>query len=134
MEQQGAEPPQWRARVVAVVFVGGLAALLVYGLVAYLAKGSSGRAEAAAPADRSTRTVSQADFQEWPFSVGGGVLRCRQGAVTFTVAGGAEYGVNGTAKGLGYPEPIPIWVDDPELGQGVKISIGEVLDAGLVLC
>jgi hypothetical protein len=102
-----------------------LAAIVGLGVYEAVAEGD--------PSSGSTDTVAAADFEVWPFSVGSGVLRCEQGAVTFE-AGGTEYGVNGTATGAGYPEVDPIWLDNPALDGGPKVNISEVLDYGLTLC
>ncbi|MEV7358191.1 hypothetical protein [Kitasatospora sp. NPDC091276] len=52
--------------------------------------------------------------------------------VTFE-AGGVEYGVNGTAQAK-YPKPAPIWADDLQLGNGLKVDVSAVLSAGQALC
>ncbi|MFH9977930.1 hypothetical protein ACH4ND_01455 [Streptomyces sp. NPDC017179] len=85
--------------------------------------------------DPHTLVVTSSQFSEWPFTVRMGVLRCRNGAeVTFEPSGGTEYAVNGTAKGAGYPSMMPIWADDEELGNGLKVDISEVLERGQRLC
>jgi len=78
--------------------------------------------------------VTASRFTEWPFTVGAGILQCEAGAVTFEPPGGPRYAVNGTAKDAGYPEIMPIWADDKELGNGLKVNISEVLNKGLSLC
>lgn len=78
--------------------------------------------------------VTSASFTDWPFTVDAGTLRCEDQAVTFTPAGGTRYAVNGTAKSSGYPSITPIWADDTNLGNGLKVDISEVLDQGLALC
>ncbi|MFI5979180.1 hypothetical protein [Streptomyces sp. NPDC051452] len=78
--------------------------------------------------------VTASRFTEWPFTVSAGVLRCEAGAVTFEPPGGPRYAVNGTAKGAGYPAMTPIWADDTNLGNGLKVDISEVLDKGRSLC
>ncbi|MFJ6787465.1 DUF2511 domain-containing protein [Streptomyces angustmyceticus] len=90
----------------------------------------------AEPSDSDTRSavVTASRFEEWPFTVDAGTLHCRDGmSVTFEV-NGTEYGVNGTAQDLGYPSVKPIWADDQELGNGLKVDISEVLDYGRSLC
>ncbi|MFD0405003.1 DUF2511 domain-containing protein [Kitasatospora sp. NPDC127116] len=79
------------------------------------------------------RLVTRTLISPWPFTVESGTLRCRSGqAVTFE-AGGREYGVNGTAQAR-YPKLLPIWADDPVLGNGLKVDISSMLNAGLALC
>lgn len=87
-----------------------------------------------AGADGGGLPVTASRFTEWPFTVDVGVLQCEAGAVTFEPPGGPRYAVNGTAKGAGYPAITPIWADDQELGNGLKVNISEVLDKGLSLC
>ena len=80
------------------------------------ARGASDTAAAVSVADapRPPGYVSRAEFGDaWPLTVGEGVLECDQsrsalGAVVFS-AGGRRYGVNGTAKSLGFPAIDPIW-------------------------
>ncbi|MFF9153849.1 hypothetical protein ACF1AB_16650 [Streptomyces sp. NPDC014846] len=79
-------------------------------------------------------TVTASRFNEWPFTVDAGVLRCEAGAVTFEPPAGPRYAVNGTAKDSGYPAMTPIWADDKALGNGLKVDISEVLDKGMSLC
>ncbi|MDI1452924.1 hypothetical protein NHG22_03640 [Streptomyces sp. ATE26] len=45
-----------------------------------------------------------------------------------------RYAVNGTAKDAGYPAMAPIWADDKNLGNGLKVDISEVLGKGRSLC
>lgn len=89
----------------------------------------------AAGGDSHTLAVTSTRFGEWPFTVAAGTLRCRLGSeVTFEAPDGAEYAVNGTAKDAGYPSIEPIWADDENLGNGLKVNISEVLDKGRTLC
>ncbi|MFF3166620.1 MULTISPECIES: hypothetical protein [unclassified Streptomyces] len=78
--------------------------------------------------------VTASRFKEWPFTVSAGVLQCEGGAVTFEPPGGPRYAVNGTATDAGYPAMTPIWADDTNLGNGLKVDISEVLDKGRSLC
>lgn len=81
------------------------------------------------------QAVMASRFTEWPFTVSAGTLRCRSGSeVTFEAPDGTEYAVNGTAKGAGYPSIEPIWADDEDLGNGLKVDISEVLAKGTSLC
>lgn len=89
----------------------------------------------AAGSDSHALAVTSTQFSEWPFTVTAGTLRCRLGSeVTFEAPDGAEYAVNGTAKDAGYPSIEPIWADDENLGNGLKVNISEVLDKGRTLC
>jgi hypothetical protein len=82
--------------------------------------------------------VSRAEFEgdglAWPLTVDRGTLNCEPGSrVTFT-ADGTTYAVNGTAKGLGeWADIDPIWADDGS-GLGLKVNIGDLIEAGLALC
>lgn len=78
--------------------------------------------------------VTAARFDEWPFTVDVDTLRCRDGVSVTFEADGTEYGVNGTAQDAGYPSVKPIWADDEELGNGLKVDISDVLNYGLSLC
>ncbi|MFD8545680.1 hypothetical protein [Streptomyces sp. NPDC059649] len=84
--------------------------------------------------DTHVAVVTAGRFKEWPFTVDIGTLRCRDGVSVTFEAGGTEYGVNGTAQDAGYPSVKPIWADDKELGNGLKVDISEVLDYGRGLC
>ncbi|MGY1825784.1 MULTISPECIES: DUF2511 domain-containing protein [unclassified Blastococcus] len=82
--------------------------------------------------------VSRAEFEgegrTWPLTVDRGTLDCEPGSrVTFT-ADGTTYAVNGTAKGSGeWADIDPIWADDGS-GLDLKVSIGDLIEAGLALC
>ncbi|WP_433859401.1 hypothetical protein [Streptomyces kronopolitis] len=97
---------------------------------------SSDETEFALPpaSDTHQAIVTAARFDEWPFTVDVGTLRCRDGVSVTFEADGTEYGVNGTAQDAGYPSVKPIWADDEELGYGLKVDISEVLDYGRGLC
>lgn len=84
--------------------------------------------------DTHHAVITAARFDEWPFTVDVGTLRCRDGVNVTFEADGTEYGVNGTAQDAGYPSVKPIWADDTELGNGLKVDISEVLDYGRGLC
>ncbi|MEE4419498.1 hypothetical protein [Streptomyces bugieae] len=84
--------------------------------------------------DTHLAVVTAGRFKEWPFTVDAGTLRCRDGVSVTFEAGGTEYGVNGTAQDAGYPSVKPIWAEDKELGNGLKVDISEVLDYGRGLC
>lgn len=99
------------------------------------------------------RVIREEDFGEaWPFRVSEGELNCsRHGVVTFK-ANGVTYAVNGTAKSAGFARIEPIWklnwamyekfakalgvsVEQAKEQIGsIRISIGPIIDAGLVLC
>jgi hypothetical protein len=71
----------------------------------------------------------------WPFTVPRGILGCTKppypGEVTFNVDG-KIYGVNGTALDQGLPGVEPIWRADGS--EGLKVSVGELIERGLQLC
>jgi Protein of unknown function (DUF2511) len=138
MEQTEHPTPQWVAWAVALVIVGLLGWACAAGRSASAPSDSaSGPTQASwkhYDTDITDRAVTALDFQVWPFAVQSGTLHCRRAvAVTFT-ARGVEYGINGFAKDMGYPSPDAIWADDPDLGNGLKVDISEVLDAGRALC
>lgn len=83
---------------------------------------------------RGTGEVRREDFGEnWPLTVDAGVVRCQNGAVTFT-SNGFNYDVNGTAMTKNRGKKIDeIWADDPK-NAGLKINIGPIIDLGLKLC
>jgi hypothetical protein len=79
---------------------------------------------------------------EWPLTVEYGVLECDNATAgqidlqiaTFTGPDGTVYALNGTAKDHTNAADIdPIWADDPEV-EGLKISIGSLIDRALALC
>ena len=86
--------------------------------------------------------VTRKDYGKgWPLTVESATLHCRNshgagiGSVTITI-NGTEYGLNGTAKNSErWPDfPRSLWRDDPELGHGIKESIGPLIQKGLALC
>ena len=81
-----------------------------------------------------SRTEFDGEGLTWPLTVDRGTLDCEAGSrVTFT-ADGTTYAVNGTAKGSGeWADIDPIWADDGS-GLGLKINIGDLIEAGLALC
>ncbi|MEU1293046.1 DUF2511 domain-containing protein [Streptomyces sp. NPDC005840] len=84
--------------------------------------------------DRHSVEAEAGDFEEWPFTVERGMLRCREGEqVTFTPEGGREYAVNGTAKAAGYPAMTPVWAEDPQVA-ALRADVTEVLVLGFALC
>lgn len=92
---------------------------------------------------------------KWPFSVSVGRLECKGKAVVFYTEG-KTYGLNGMATKEGYLNISPIWKEDPKffdmareiaksenrpvneilksMGTPTKVSIGDILNAGLKLC
>ncbi len=79
--------------------------------------------------------------EDWPFSVDGGVVDCRNLSNGLREAvfrsAGVTYALNGTAKShaeaQGYEDVMSIWRDDPDY-QGLKIDIGPILDLALQEC
>jgi len=101
---------------------------------------TAGCAESPSSANDDTLEVSQAEFgKDWPLTVDRGVLSCDGSGVIFTTPDGDEYGVNGTAKGLGHPAIDPIWKEDhsydlPGDGPPLRVDISPLIDRGLELC
>jgi len=118
------QPPSWGKAI------GGCLGSLVLVSVVF---GLTASSDDDTPTSRHALDVQAGDFDEWPFTVQSGTLRCRDGSVTFAT-GGQEYGVNGRAQGNGYPKPLPVWAEDPSLGHGLRVDISEVLTKGLSLC
>jgi hypothetical protein len=89
-------------------------------------------------ADAGLGQVSREEFEAvgrtWPLTVDRGTLACEPASqVTFT-SGGTTYAANGTALSAGeWPEIDPIWADDGS-GLGLKVGIGDLIEAGLALC
>jgi hypothetical protein len=84
----------------------------------------------------STPVSRETMKDEWPLTLGSGVLGCERGAVTFR-ANGITYAINGTAmtqgKYLGWRDIREVWKDNPAI-PGTKIGIGEMIQKGLLLC
>lgn len=79
---------------------------------------------------------------EWPLTLDYGVVACENDTAggqplmiaTFADPGGTLYALNGTAKSHTDAADIePIWADDPEV-EGLKISIGPLIDHALTFC
>ena len=105
------------------------------------------------PAGAASKLIKAEDFGEaWPFTVSEGRLACSgASAVTFT-ANGVRYAVNGMASSAGFADIEPIWkfnwsmyeeiakalnitAEEAKAQVGpVRINIGPIIDAGLVLC
>ncbi len=110
------------------------ACLLLVGLV-----GCGGSAEP----KETGKAVDKASFQgDWALAVDSGVLNCENQAVSFTAPDGKIYALNGSGKvyskknNLGWIEvepSNPIWLEDPEI-KGAKVSISDMISAGLALC
>ncbi|MGW6932820.1 DUF2511 domain-containing protein [Lentzea sp. NPDC054927] len=85
-------------------------------------------------ATRGPGEIRREDFGEkWPLTVDAGVVRCQNGAVTFT-SNGSNYDVNGTAMTKNRGKKIDeIWADDPK-NAGLKINISPIIELGLKLC
>lgn len=85
--------------------------------------------------DENERRISQETFfGEWPFTATEAVVRCEQQRVSVDIDD-ETFAVNGAAKsGSRYPDlPYSLWLDHPEF-DGLKVSIGDVINAGLALC
>lgn len=83
----------------------------------------------------NSRAINKFNFPgEWMLTVDSGELLCiTHKMVVFITPDGTEYGVNGTAKGFGYPDIKPIWKNHPTI-EGAKIDIGSLIEEGLKLC
>lgn len=106
---------------------------------------------ASAGVQAANTKITESDFgEEWPFTVGEGVLHCSDNEVTFR-ANGLEYAVNGSATAAGYAPIEPIWrynielleeiaealemtVDEVKESSPMRVSIGPIIKAGLALC
>ena len=84
--------------------------------------------------------ISAEDFGDaWPFTFEEGYVACHTGrAVTVMDAeSGRMYPLNGAAKGkasaLGLDDLARVWRDDPK-NTGAKVSVGSVIERGLLLC
>jgi len=91
--------------------------------------------QASSDIQSNRRIISSSDLPgEWMLTVDSGELLCiPPKKVVFVAPDGTEYGVNGTAKGFGYPEITPIWKDNPAI-EGTKVNIGPLIEEGLKLC
>ena len=94
----------------------------------------SGCAGASSTTSGTSIDISKNDLgEDWPLTVDAGTLSCENGAVTFE-SGGTQYAVNGMAGSRDIGVDIePIWADDPS-GDAPKVSIGPLIQRGLVLC
>jgi hypothetical protein len=83
-----------------------------------------------------TEQISKSTFRgTWPFTVDSGTLECDPPqSVYFTDSNGNQYGVNGSALDQGAKPVDPIWKKDNSPTGGPRVSIGDVIDAGLKLC
>ena len=80
----------------------------------------------------SGRCVTKEEYGEsWAFTVNSGSLYSESGAAIFE-SGGIKYGLNGTAKGRGYPPIDSIWRMHPKSVNGsMRIDIGPFIRAAL---
>ena len=83
--------------------------------------------------------ITRANFNGvYPFSVDKGILRCEFNKgipLIYFSAGGSMYAINGTAQGVSpkLPKTDTILADNPAM-TGQKLSMGDILKAGIVLC
>jgi hypothetical protein len=77
--------------------------------------------------------VAESDSTDWPFTVTAGTLRCEVNGprkmVTLDTGTGIYYGLNGAARGFGYPDGLKILKPD-KTGADVQPYITK----GLTLC
>ncbi len=98
--------------------------------------------------DGSVATATRADFEKrglvWPLTVDRARLGCTKMSRWVEVEGVA-YGLNGTAKGNGYPAPDPVWQIDQRMAEmlkkagaanetPVRVDIGDMLKEAGKLC
>lgn len=89
---------------------------------------------------RNTLKFTKQEFVgKWPFSVDEMEVYCSGYAEIYGKASnGKTYALNGAAKSASHDDPSiskveEIWLDDPDW-EGLKISYGEFISKGLVLC
>ncbi|SKC77661.1 Protein of unknown function [Krasilnikoviella flava] len=70
---------------------------------------------------------------DWPLSVDSVTYMCGEGNAIIVKADGELYALNGLAKGQGYADLDPIWLDDPEV-DGLKVDAGSLTDYVLEQC
>ncbi len=93
--------------------------------------------------------ISKDDFgEQWPFSVSEGTLSCTAPSTVTFKANGVKYAVNGIARGAGYADIIPIWIEDEKIRKDLQkafpdqkiddmvpnVNIGPIIQKGLSLC
>lgn len=77
---------------------------------------------ASAPFCATAVEINKSQFGEkWPLTVPSGNVECIKGAVIFE-ANKKQYAVNGTASGRGHSPIEPIWKEDPQFMELVKIA------------
>ncbi len=114
-----------------------IVAVIVYGctqLGGDDSSSSSGSGDSAGEVGEVSSAEFEGESRTWPLTVERGTLDCEPANRVIFTAGGTTYAVNGTAKGAGeWPDIDPIWADDSS-GLGLKVDIGDLIDAGLALC
>lgn len=92
------------------------------------------------PAPQNTIRYTRHEYPgKWPFSVNEIEVYCSGYKEIYCRASdGKTYALNGTAKGVSHDNPNiskveEIWLDDPDFA-GLKISYGDFITEGLVLC
>lgn len=92
------------------------------------------------PALQNTLKYTQHEYPEkWPFSINEIEVFCSGYKEIYCRANnGKTYALNGTAKGVSHDnhnisKVEEIWLDDPKL-VGLKISYGDFITKGLILC
>jgi len=79
-------------------------------------------------------------LEPWPLDSASGILYCNPfGEANDSIVyqpdedPGIYYALNGSALASGYPDPDPIWLDNPD-GTPPKVSLGAISLAALKLC
>jgi hypothetical protein len=115
-----------------------MAALLLF-VVGCSSDGQPARTPALPTATpRDAGYITAAEFGDaWPFTVPAGTLTCTPSGkadgrllVTFGTGDGIEYGINGSARDFGFPDPDETIVTDyPDLS-----GLDPIIERGLRLC
>ncbi|MFJ3793842.1 hypothetical protein [Kitasatospora sp. NPDC090091] len=114
-------------------WIATIAILAVIVFIAVLSSSNDDKESKPAAVQYRSRTITAVDVSPWPFTVTGGILRCRGINVVTFETDGVEYALNGPAQAV-YPQPGRLWAEDPQLGYGLKKSMGPTIAMGLALC
>jgi hypothetical protein len=72
--------------------------------------------------------------EDWPFSVGSGLLACRRGEVVTFRAEDETFGLNREASRAGFPPPFRIWHWDNAEALDLRKSLKPLIERGRELC
>lgn len=94
-------------------------------------------------------SVTDADFKKkglkWPLTVEAALLGCTSVGARWAEVGGVKYGLNGRAKGNGFPDIDPFWREDQVMADftrsrgipndpPVRVSISDMIDEAGKYC